>query len=106
MPSALSHLIWTAFDYFKIPDAITDLVKAYFQDIQGIHHDTATPGDRNYGRMYHLFISFPHGSGTHLLQENMSSQPSSIGTYWVCSKWQMCFWPTREQAIMAQSYSS
>lgn len=30
------NLLWTAgtFDYFKIPDAIADLVKAYFPDIQ------------------------------------------------------------------------
>uniref|UniRef100_A0A3P9H1W7 Reverse transcriptase domain-containing protein n=1 Tax=Oryzias latipes TaxID=8090 RepID=A0A3P9H1W7_ORYLA len=26
--------LWTAFDYFKVPPALTTLVKAYFQDIQ------------------------------------------------------------------------
>ncbi|KAK0156142.1 hypothetical protein N1851_000565 [Merluccius polli] len=28
------NLLWTAFDYFKVPAAFTALVKAYFQDIQ------------------------------------------------------------------------
>ena len=27
-------LIWTAFEYFKVPDQITQLVKSYFQDLQ------------------------------------------------------------------------
>ncbi|KAM4567620.1 uncharacterized protein V3H82_011871 [Fundulus diaphanus] len=27
-------LLWTAFDYFRVPSALTTLVKAYFQDIQ------------------------------------------------------------------------
>lgn len=28
------NLLWTAFDYFRVPPALTTLVKAYFQDIQ------------------------------------------------------------------------
>jgi len=27
-------LIWTAFDYFKVPQVVVNLVKAYFQDIR------------------------------------------------------------------------
>lgn len=28
------NLLWTAFDFFRVPAAITRLVKAYFQDVQ------------------------------------------------------------------------
>lgn len=28
------NLLWTAFDYFRVPAALTTLVKAYFQDVQ------------------------------------------------------------------------
>lgn len=28
------NLLWTAFDYFRVPPALTTLVKAHFQDIQ------------------------------------------------------------------------
>ena len=31
---SVTHLLWTAFDYFRVPEVLTSLIKAYFQNVQ------------------------------------------------------------------------
>jgi len=48
-------LIWKAFDYFRVPVVVVNLIRAYFQDIRLC---LSTPGtearNRHYGRVYDI----------------------------------------------------
>jgi len=66
---SLPHeLLWVAFDFFKVPMSITNLVKAYFGDLQfsfsRIQHYIAMLRGWNNGRMHHFLTGFYHGDGS------------------------------------------
>lgn len=63
-------LIWSAFDNFRVPGVVVNLVKKYFQDIRpglslaGFYNRLGEARDRYHGRVYDFPISIYNGDGS------------------------------------------
>ncbi len=62
-------LLWTAFDYFRVPEVFKALERSYFQDIQLclLTDEYTRAGRRYHGWMYHFTARLYYGYGSHPL---------------------------------------
>ena len=69
--SVPDSLIWKAFDYFRVPVVVVNLIRAGFPGYYTVpkysrfHNRLAEARNRHYGKVYDFSISIYNGDGDH-----------------------------------------